>query len=70
MHSIAAQDAQAGGHHHHHHRHHHNGDGGGGGSCNGGSICQSNSQSSHVTAGIISNSNVGNQAASNSISVS
>jgi hypothetical protein len=64
MHSIAAQDAQAGGHHH---RHHHNG---GGGSCNGGSICQSNSQSSHVTAGIISNSNVGNQAASNSISVS
>jgi hypothetical protein len=64
MHSIAAQDAQAEGHHH---RHHHNG---GGGSCNGGSICQSNSQSSHVTAGIISNSNVGNQAASNSISVS
>jgi hypothetical protein len=64
MHSIAAQDAQAGGLHH---RHHHNG---GGGSCNGDSICQSNSQSSHVTAGIISNSNVGNQAASNSISVS
>jgi hypothetical protein len=64
MHSIAAQDAQAGGDHH---RHHHNG---GGGSCNGGSICQSNRQSSHVTAGIISNSNVGNQAASNSISVS
>jgi hypothetical protein len=37
--------------------------------CNGGSICQHNSQSSHVNAAIISRSNVGNQAASNSVTV-
>jgi hypothetical protein len=37
--------------------------------CNGGSICQHNSQSSHISAGIISNSNAGNQAASNSVTV-
>jgi hypothetical protein len=37
--------------------------------CNGGSICQHNSQSSQVNAAIISGSNVGNQAASNSVTV-
>jgi hypothetical protein len=37
--------------------------------CNNGSICQSNRQHSSVRAAIISNSDVGNQAASNSIRV-
>jgi hypothetical protein len=37
---------------------------------NGGSLCQRNSQRSHVRAAIISNSDVGNQAASNSVTVS
>jgi hypothetical protein len=38
--------------------------------CSRGSICQSNSQSSRVNAGIISRASVGNQDADNSIDVS
>jgi hypothetical protein len=37
--------------------------------CNNGSVCQRNSQRSHVSSSIISNSNVGNQASSNSVTV-
>jgi len=37
--------------------------------CNNGSICQSNRQHSSVRAAIIDHSDVGNQAASNSITV-
>jgi hypothetical protein len=37
--------------------------------CNNGSICQSNRQHSSVRAGIISSSDIGNQASSNSVTV-
>jgi hypothetical protein len=37
--------------------------------CNGGSTCQHNSQSSHVNAAVIDRSDVGNQAGSNSVTV-
>jgi hypothetical protein len=36
---------------------------------NGGSICQRNSQSSHVSSAMIDNSDISNQASSNSVSV-